>query len=983
MQLKPYNSSDATRKRHSISLLFFFSFFFVGIPIESAFILRRVTTRLQDYPSALMGIKGFRSWLDTAFPESVVAVPKGSSEQFDHVLVDINQFLHQVVRKSKSQEHALTLLMKELDECLRLASPSKTLVLAMDGPPAAAKIATQRRRRFTLLAKSGNKIKKLDKLLESPNITKRINPRAIALKRRMAAADNRTLCITPGTDFMHMAEQALMYWVWQRFSARNSTLTTNAVDVFISPSTVPGEGEVKLLEWIYKGKIVHGDSIAILGGDSDLVLEGLTISTSITHNVFILLPEGRKKHLCVSIWEITRTLGQMMPDVHTQNVMKMRIDIVILLILNGNDYLPKLRGSNGFNKLLHTYIRLQKSWNKQGLADSAYLVNPESLKFNLDFCLDFFSRLAAMAPANVGIKHANRDIMENTQSSALNTLYNFVNAGYLPSPCRFECRDIDIEETAMLENDEDGEYEEPFPTDDNDGLGNSLTADSEDDADLMDDSIRVQLMLGDSRSDDFYTYDCRIRKGTPMKTAKQRLAKMALNHLLADGFEEYDDLEDEGDDDDDDDERTHGTPLAGYEWEATVPAEPETNEYVYGLLWTVQTYRDGICPDYGYNYGKRRSPTAKDICELFKQAKENNEAVGMLELGHAGFTPPMPAALCCLASLPAAAKQLIPPPYQWISDETVENIYASCMEKTTNVFSIHKFTRMVEDIVPDLPAINDSKGGRNNFQGDHYWTAMSKVQKPLARPVTPPSPFSSRLSSLRPNRFIKVANVKATIRPPPKVIDRDKVKGMPSIEQHLPLKLSEVDYKAAFPKPRKTREVSSIHAKKESREDFRPNKQLERGKLKLPLLVKSLNDAKQRTRLAASTDDLPFSTDVLKTEVPLYIELTSYLQQTTSDGLTALACLMQLSDAGLLSQPRWQITSLSKTDETIHLAVEDLNHDRRKLSFARSRTSSVSRQFLKQHLASLVIQDVAGCDWTELSFHNIKGRLVNGKESGD
>ena len=188
-----------------------------------------------------MGIKGFRSWLESQFPDSVVAMPKtGLSEKFDHVLIDMNQFLHVVLRKSRSDGHGLTLLMKELDECLQLATPTKSLVLAIDGPPSAAKLATQRKRRFATVVKSDYKIKQLDKLL-SPK------PKLLARKKRRAAAETRTLCITPATDFMFKVEQALLYWVWQRLSARNSCLSVHNVKVFISPSTVAGEGEVKLL----------------------------------------------------------------------------------------------------------------------------------------------------------------------------------------------------------------------------------------------------------------------------------------------------------------------------------------------------------------------------------------------------------------------------------------------------------------------------------------------------------------------------------------------------------------------------------------------------------------------------------------------------------------------------------------------------------------------------------------------------------------
>ena len=37
--------------------------------------------------------------------------------------------------------------------------------------------------------------------------------------------------------------------------------------------------------------------------------------------------------------------------------------------------------------------------------------------------------------------------------------------------------------------------------------------------------------------------------------------------------------------------------------------------YLEGMLWNLQTYQEGICADYGCNYGKRHSPTAPEISE--------------------------------------------------------------------------------------------------------------------------------------------------------------------------------------------------------------------------------------------------------------------------------------------------------------------------------------------------------------------------------
>ena len=46
------------------------------------------------------------------------------------------------------------------------------------------------------------------------------------------------------------------------------------------------------------GMVEKGDSIAILGGDSDMVVQGLVVPPCITHNVFVILTtDNNNKYL--------------------------------------------------------------------------------------------------------------------------------------------------------------------------------------------------------------------------------------------------------------------------------------------------------------------------------------------------------------------------------------------------------------------------------------------------------------------------------------------------------------------------------------------------------------------------------------------------------------------------------------------------------------------------------------------------------------
>eukprot|EP00536_Pseudo-nitzschia_multiseries_P015289 jgi/Psemu1/298966/fgenesh1_pm.853_\ len=163
--------------------------------------------------------------------------------------------------------------MVELDTLIDRCNPTLSLVLAIDGSPAAAKLATQRKRRFSILKNTQFKLKHSDKL--------RMSKRKRAKRLRNYKSELQSLQLSPGTECMQTMEAAILYWAWQRLQMQgrpNSRLLPR-VQIYISSSLVPGEGEIKLLEWInnYRGHLAKnpGQSIALVGGDADLLLEAM------------------------------------------------------------------------------------------------------------------------------------------------------------------------------------------------------------------------------------------------------------------------------------------------------------------------------------------------------------------------------------------------------------------------------------------------------------------------------------------------------------------------------------------------------------------------------------------------------------------------------------------------------------------------------------------------------------------------------------
>lgn len=117
------------------------------------------------HQTKLYGIKGFRSWFESAFPSAVTTIhpdhpttsasavtsstSKYQPETFDHVLIDANQILHTTLRKAYNRktkssstmqsnldheiiEFSLLLFLKEINRITTTtAIPGKSLVIAI------------------------------------------------------------------------------------------------------------------------------------------------------------------------------------------------------------------------------------------------------------------------------------------------------------------------------------------------------------------------------------------------------------------------------------------------------------------------------------------------------------------------------------------------------------------------------------------------------------------------------------------------------------------------------------------------------------------------------------------------------------------------------------------------------------------------------------------------------------------------------------
>lgn len=308
----------------------------------------------------------------------------------DHLCIDMNQLIHISVRSKDKLVFSVKRIFHDLDNLLKYVVPMKSLVLVFDGPAPFAKLQTQR-------------------------------------NRRMSTPENNI--ITPGTDFMALMETYMLGYVFQRIYRFNN------ISVYISGANSPGEGEVKIIDWSTTHIHNKNDTLVICGADSDILLQAMMLSeiSSISvlqggsaystafcnisamlenlSNFANLTDQGENnkrlhpkylqylenKAVANEIGNSTQTANTELtnttqPAVWSRSTLSFvnksadyldsvppsfRLDIIILFLLQGNDYLPKMRGVT-IEKTLAAYGKVIKSLPKE----KRYLVDVERNSFN-------------------------------------------------------------------------------------------------------------------------------------------------------------------------------------------------------------------------------------------------------------------------------------------------------------------------------------------------------------------------------------------------------------------------------------------------------------------------------------------------------------------------------------------------------------------------------------------------------------------------
>lgn len=176
------------------------------------------------------GVPGLTKFLRSKYKNSWHDVSRRKPIVVKHVAIEMNQILHSNLHGARDPQHFISKVFRSIDTVLKHIIPTESLVMVFDGAAPFAKIQTQR-------------------------------------SRRQSSPDSSLF--TPGTYIMNTTVDLLLCYTLKRI--RKPVLAN--VTVYISGSRKPGEGELKIVEWVNSIMPCHNDSIAICGGDSDLIIQ--------------------------------------------------------------------------------------------------------------------------------------------------------------------------------------------------------------------------------------------------------------------------------------------------------------------------------------------------------------------------------------------------------------------------------------------------------------------------------------------------------------------------------------------------------------------------------------------------------------------------------------------------------------------------------------------------------------------------------------
>ncbi|GMM33651.1 ssRNA exonuclease [Saccharomycopsis crataegensis] len=378
-----------------------------------------------------MGVPAFFRWISNKYPKIISPVVEDNSDfdnpnpngELDNLYLDMNGIVHPCSHpenKPPPENEAQMMLdiFKYTDRLIKMARPRKVLMIAIDGVAPRAKMNQQRSRRFRSARDARIKKEQIEKEMDYKRSSEILKGKIIDDSVKSDHVHWDSNAITPGTPFMDILASSLRYWVAYKLSHDDDWAN---LQVILSDSSVPGEGEHKIMNFIrsqrldpqYNPNTTH----SIYGLDADLIFLGLATHEPhfriLREDVFAKFSQGsnnrnlslqeqmfmseeekkeikRKESEKPFLWLNTHILreylkvelmtGIQIPQLHRNlDFERCLDDWIFLCFFIGNDFLPSIPSISVRDNSIDMLVQL---W-KQNLP---YLFNNKK-KFNNDYYL--------------------------------------------------------------------------------------------------------------------------------------------------------------------------------------------------------------------------------------------------------------------------------------------------------------------------------------------------------------------------------------------------------------------------------------------------------------------------------------------------------------------------------------------------------------------------------------------------------------------
>ncbi|KAF7493417.1 5'-3' exoribonuclease 2 [Sarcoptes scabiei] len=230
-----------------------------------------------------MGVPAFFRWLSRKYPSIIVHCDEGVKGQyhFDNLYLDMNGIIHPCSHPENkpppaNEEEMFLAIFEYVENIMKIVRPKKLLYMAIDGVAPRAKMNQQRSRRFRAAQES------YEKLIQIEEVKENLRQKGLAVPEKSESAHFDSNVITPGTNFMINLSDALRSWVNRRLSDDfddTYEIWPKDLVVILSDSSVPGEGEHKIMDYIRRQKADKeydpNLSHCLYGADADLIMLGL------------------------------------------------------------------------------------------------------------------------------------------------------------------------------------------------------------------------------------------------------------------------------------------------------------------------------------------------------------------------------------------------------------------------------------------------------------------------------------------------------------------------------------------------------------------------------------------------------------------------------------------------------------------------------------------------------------------------------------